>query len=172
MIFTPIPIAGGFLVALEPRVDERGSFARAFCKRDFAAAGIEFDVLQANFAVTAHAGTVRGLHYQPGQEAKLVRCVRGAVFDVLVDMRPDSPTFRQAHWQQLDAESRLAIFVPAGVAHGYQTLGDDTEFMYLTDQFYLPGQERGVRFNDPAVAIPWPLPPRDVTERDQAWPDL
>jgi dTDP-4-dehydrorhamnose 3,5-epimerase len=174
VIFTPTPLAGAFLVALEPKVDERGSFARAFCKREFAAAGIAFDVVQTNLAVTAHAGTVRGLHYQlpPAQESKLVRCLRGAVFDALVDMRPNSPTYRGVLWQRLDDESRLALFVPAGVAHGYQTLIDDTEFMYLTDQYYTPGQERGVRFDDPAIAVPWPLPARGVTPRDYAWPFL
>jgi dTDP-4-dehydrorhamnose 3,5-epimerase len=174
VIFTPTPIAGVFLVALEPRVDARGSFARAFCKREFASAGIAFDVVQANLAVTVHAGTVRGLHYQvaPAQEAKLVRCLRGAVFDALVDMRPESATFRAVHWQRLDAQSRLALFVPPGVAHGYQALVDDTEFMYLTDQFYTPGQERGVRFDDPQAAIPWPLPACHVAERDRQWPLL
>lgn len=172
MIFTPTPIAGAFVVALEPRVDARGSFARAYCEREFADAGIRFRVLQANLAVTAQAGTVRGLHYQPDQEAKLVRCVRGAVLDALVDARPASPTYLTAFWHRLDADKREALFVPAGVAHGYQTLVDDTEFMYLTDQFYVPGQERGVRFDDPRAAIPWPLPPRNVAERDRQWVDL
>jgi dTDP-4-dehydrorhamnose 3,5-epimerase len=174
VILTPVPIDGAFVVALEPRIDARGSFARAFCKREFIAAGITFDVVQANLAVTARAGTVRGLHYQqpPAQESKLVRCLRGAVYDVLVDMRPASRSYRAVFSQRLDADNRLALFVPAGVAHGYQALADDTEFMYLTDQYYAPGEERGVRFDDPRAAIAWPLPPRDVAERDRAWPDL
>lgn len=172
MTFTETPIAGAFLVALDARVDPRGSFARAYCKREFAEAGIEFEVLQANLAVTAFAGTVRGLHYQPGQEAKLVRCLRGAVFDAVVDTRPDSPTYLTAFWHRLDAERRQALFVPAGVAHGYQALADDTEFMYLTDQIYVPGREQGVRFDDPTAGIPWPLPARNVADRDRQWPLL
>lgn len=174
MIFTPTSIAGAFLIDLEPRADERGSFARAFCKREFAAAGIEFDIVQCNLAHTHYAGVVRGLHYQekPAEEKKLVRCVAGAVFDALVDMRPDSPSYRKTFCTRLDPQSRLALFVPAGVAHGYQALLDHTEFLYMTDQYYAPGVEKGVRFNDPAAAIVWPLPPRDVAARDLNWPLL
>lgn len=174
MIFTPTPIAGAFVVDLEPKVDARGAFARAFCKREFAAASIAFDIVQANLASTRYAGVVRGLHFQqpPAEERKLVRCVAGAVFDALVDMRPESPTFRRTFWQRLDAVERRALFVPSGVAHGYQALADGTEFLYMTDQYYAPGLEHGVRFDDPAIAVPWPLPPRDIAERDRQWPLL
>lgn len=174
MIFTPTAIHGAWEILLEPREDERGSFARAFCQREFEAHGIRFDVRQANLAQTRHAGTVRGLHYQvpPEDDAKLVRCLRGAVFDAIVDMRPASPTYRATHWAQLDAASRKALFVPGGVAHGYQALVDDTEFMYMTDRFYAPGLEHGVRFDDPAVGIPWPVAPRFVADRDRRWPLL
>ena len=174
MIFTPTPIAGAFLVDLEPRVDSRGTFARAFCRKEFAAAGIEMDIVQSNLARTLRAGVVRGLHYQrpPGQERKLVRCIAGAMFDALVDMRPESPTYRQSWWVQLDPVASQALFVPGGVAHGYQALADDTETLYMTDQFYMPGLETGVRFDDPALAIPWPLEARDVTSRDLNWPLL
>ena len=174
MIFTPLSIAGAFLIDLEPRVDSRGSFARAFCKREFAAQGIVFDVVQCNFARTLHAGVVRGLHFQekPADEQKLVRCVAGGVLDALVDMRSDSPTYRAVFYTQLDSVNRKALFIPAGVAHGYQTLVDDTEFFYMTDQFYSPGDEKGVRFSDPALGIPWPLQARDVADRDQLWPLL
>ncbi len=174
MLFKPTPIQGAFLIDLEPRNDERGSFARAFCKREFADAGITFDIVQCNLARTRHAGVVRGLHYQekPADECKLVRCAAGAVFDALVDMRPDSPSYRKTFWTRLDTHNRQALFVPAGVAHGYQALEDDIEFLYMTDQYYSPGVEKGVRFNDPTAAIPWPLPPRDVAERDLNWPSL
>jgi dTDP-4-dehydrorhamnose 3,5-epimerase len=175
MKFTPVAaIAGAFLIDLEPREDSRGSFARAFCKREFAAAGIDLDIAQCNFARTLQAGVVRGLHYQekPAEERKLVRCISGAVFDALVDMRADSPTYRGVFWTRLDSVERRALFVPAGVAHGYQSLTDNTEFFYMTDQFYSAGLEKGVRYSDPSLAIPWPLSPRDVTERDSNWPLL
>jgi dTDP-4-dehydrorhamnose 3,5-epimerase len=174
MIFSPTTIEGAFLIDLEPRVDHRGSFARAFCKREFADAGISFDILQCNLAHTDHAGIVRGLHYQvpPNGDSKLVRCVSGAVFDALVDMRPQSSTYRSTFWVKLDSQARLALFVPGGVAHGYQALVDNTEFLYMTDQYYVAGLEKGVRFDDPVFSIPWPLPPQDVAPRDQAWPLL
>jgi dTDP-4-dehydrorhamnose 3,5-epimerase len=174
MIFTPTSIAGAWLVDLEPREDHRGSFARAFCKREFEAQGIRFDIVQCNLARTLHAGVVRGLHYQedPAQESKLVRCVAGAVLDALVDMRPASPTYRAVYWVRLDTVTRQSLFIPGGVAHGYQALADSTEFLYMTDEFYAPGVEKGVRYNDPALGIPWPLPALDVTPRDQQWPLL
>lgn len=174
MIFSPISIAGAFVVDLEPRADARGSFARAFCQREFEAQGITFNVAQCNLARTHHAGVVRGLHYQeaPHEEQKLVRCVAGAVYDVLVDMRPASPTYRAVFCARLDAVNRQALFIPAGVAHGYQALEDNTEFLYMTDAFYAPGVDKGVRYSDPAISVAWPLPPRDVAERDQQWPLL
>lgn len=174
MIFAPTPISGAMLVDLEPHVDARGSFARAFCKREFAQHGVDFDVVQCNLARSHRAGIVRGLHYQerPAEERKLVRCVAGAVFDVLVDMRPTSASFRKTFHVRLDAQRRQALFVPSGVAHGYQALEDQTEFLYMTDQYYAPGVEKGVRYSDPRLAIPWPLPPRDVAERDERWPLL
>lgn len=174
MLFTPTAIEGAWVVDLEPREDSRGSFARAFCQREFAARGIAFDVRQANLAFTNMAGVVRGLHYQeePHLEQKLVRCIAGAVHDVIIDMRTGSPTFRHVHQMRLDAGRRQALFVPGGVAHGYQALEDGTEFMYMTDCFYAPGLERGVRYDDPLLGATWPLTPRDVAERDHAWPLL
>ena len=174
MFFNPTPINGVFLIDLDARIDTRGSFARAFCKREFAAVGIEFDIVQCNLANTNCAGVIRGLHFQekPLEDGKLVRCISGAVFDALVDLRPYSPTFRQAYWVKLDTVARQALFVPGGVAHGYQALTDHTEFLYMTDQYYAPGLEKGIRYSDPAVAIPWPLPPSDVVERDMNWPLL
>jgi dTDP-4-dehydrorhamnose 3,5-epimerase len=174
MIFTPVPIAGVFLVELEPITDERGSFARAFCKREFADAGIEFEVVQCNLARTTRPGVVRGLHYQraPAGETKLVRCIAGAIFDVIVDVRPGSSTLHRSWWVELDAAERRALLVPPGVAHGYQSLVGDTEVFYMTDQFYAPELETGVRYDDPALAIPWPLPALDLTQRDRWWPLL
>jgi dTDP-4-dehydrorhamnose 3,5-epimerase len=174
MIFTELPISGAYLLTLEPHTDHRGSFARAYCQRELSAHGIAFNVVQCNLASTLHAGVVRGLHFQesPAEEQKLVRCVAGAVFDALIDMRVESPTYRAVFWARLDAVERRSLFIPAGVAHGYQALADNTEFLYMTDQFYAPGLERGVCYSDPAVAIPWPLPARDVAERDRHWPLL
>lgn len=174
MIVKPTPIEGAFIVILEPRGDDRGNFARAFCKREFEAQGIRFDIVQANLAQTKQAGVVRGLHYQvaPDEEQKFVRCISGAVHDVIVDMRPASISYRKVFQIRLDASNRLALFIPKGVAHGYQVLADQTEFLYFTDQYYSPGLEKGVRYSDPAIAISWPLPTRDITERDQRWPLL
>lgn len=174
MKFTPTAIDGAWLVDLEPQVDERGSFARAFCLRELAAHGLELQVVQCNLARTVRAGVVRGLHYQlaPAAEKKLVRCVAGAIFDVLVDMREVSPTYRAVVSAQLDAATGRAIFVPAGVAHGYQTLADDVAVFYMTDQYYAPGMEKGVRYSDPALGIRWPLKARGVAPRDREWPLL
>lgn len=174
MIFTPTPIDGAFLIELEPRVDERGSFARAFCKRELAEHGLSLDIVQCNLARTLKAGLVRGLHYQtdPDREAKLVRCIGGAVYVAIIDMRAASPTRRKTFAVRLDPKNRYSLFVPGGVAHGYQALENDTEFMYMTDEYYVAGAEKGVRFNDPKLGVQWPLPPRDVTERDRSWPLL
>jgi dTDP-4-dehydrorhamnose 3,5-epimerase len=174
VIFEPTEIAGAFVIRLEPHEDARGSFSRAFCKREMAAVGLDFDIAQANLVRTHHAGVVRGLHFQidPAQESKMVRCLRGAVFDAICDMRQGSGTFRKVHTMRLDEMNRLALFIPGGVAHGYQTLVPDTEFFYLTDEFYVAGLEKGVRYSDPALGITWPLPPRDVATRDNEWPLL
>lgn len=172
MKFRPTPVAGAFVVDLEPREDERGSFARIFCAREFEVAGIPLPMAQANLARTRRAGTVRGLHYVPGTEAKLVRCVSGAVLDVIIDVRPGSATLHQVFQIELNPVNRTALYVPAGVAHGYQTLADNTDFMYMTDTFYVPGLEQGVRFDDPALGVTWPLPPTGVMGRDLHWPLL
>ena len=172
MVFRTTPIAGAFVVELEPRQDDRGFFARSFCPNEFDRQGISFKIAQCNLAYTKKAGIVRGLHYHDSmtREQKLVRCVVGEVLDVIIDMRPDSSTRHQVFSTTLSPRNRLAVFIPAGVAHGYQTLTDETEFFYMTDDFYTPGHEKGVRYNDPALNITWPLPPHGVTERDQIWP--
>lgn len=174
MKFRPTPILGAMLIELEPRNDPRGSFARAFCRREFESAGIDFEIAQCNLARSHRAGTVRGLHYQtePALERKVVRCIAGAILDVLVDVRPGSASYGRSYALELDPVHRASIYVPAGIAHGYQTLQDSTEVFYMTDQYYSPGHENGVRFDDPALGIRWPLPPRDVTERDRSWPLL
>ena len=174
MIFTPTPIAGMFLVELEKRGDERGFFARTFCVDEFAAAGIETVFLQGNVSRTAEAGTIRGMHYQlpPSSEGKYVRCTRGALYDVGVDLRLGSPTFGQSFGAELTDENGAGLFLPKGVAHGFQTLVDDTEASYLATGKYAPELERGLRHDDPALGIEWPRPITVVSDKDRAWPDF
>jgi dTDP-4-dehydrorhamnose 3,5-epimerase len=172
--FTPCAIAGAWTVDPTPHVDERGRFMRAWCADEFAAQGIEFVPVQANMGRSAQAGTVRGLHYQvaPHEEAKLMRCTRGAVFDVLVDLRPDSTTYGRWYGTELSAENGRMLYVPPLCAHGYQTLEDGAEIYYLTSTVYAPAAVRGLRFDDPTVAIHWPLSPVAVSDQDRRWPYL
>ena len=174
MIFTPAPLPGVWLVDLEPHRDDRGFFARSFCAHEFAAHGLEPVIAQCNVSWNAHRGTMRGLHWQapPHGEAKLVRVTRGAVFDAVVDLRPDSPTWKRVFTVALDAASRRALYVPAGFAHGFLTLEDDTEVLYHMSEYYVPGSARGARWNDPAFAIPWPSPPLHISDRDCGYPDF
>jgi dTDP-4-dehydrorhamnose 3,5-epimerase len=154
------------------REDERGRFFRVWCLHEFEEHGIRFTPLQANMGFNLRKGTVRGLHYQvePALEAKLVRCTRGTMFDVVVDLRPDSRTFGHWHGVELSAENGCMLYVPEHCGHGYQTLQDDTEVHYMTSQVYKPGAARGVRFDDPAFGIRWPLAPTVVSEQDRNWP--
>jgi dTDP-4-dehydrorhamnose 3,5-epimerase len=172
MIFEPTPIADAFVIKLDPRTDERGSFARSYCQREFTAQGIDFSVVQCNLAQTRERGSVRGLHYVelPAIEPKLVRCIAGEVLDVIIDMREDSPTRHRVFQIILNPVNRHSLFVPTGVAHGYQTQADETEFFYMAGEFYTPGLEKGVRFDDPALGIRWPIEPRNVADRDRRWP--
>jgi len=175
MIFRETPIPGAVLIELEPLVDERGSFARTFAVDEFAAHGLETRVAQCNTSTSARAGTLRGLHYQasPHQEAKLVRCVRGAIYDVVVDLRPESPTYCAWYGVELSASNRTMIFVPAGLAHGFQTLEDDTEVLYQMSQAYFAGHARGVRWDDPAFGIAWPeAEVRTISQRDRDHADF
>ena len=174
MIFTATALAGAWLLAPEPQEDERGSLARIFCRREFAARGLSPCVAQASVSVTRKRGTVRGLHWQaaPWEEAKLVRCTRGAIHDVIVDLRPGSPTRLRHVAVVLSAENRLMLYVPEGFAHGFQTLVDDTEMAYQMSQFHAPAFARGARWDDPALGLRWPETPPIVSERDGAWPDL
>ncbi len=174
MYFTRLPISAAWTIDPAPHVDERGRFFRAWCTEEFAAHGIQFVPLQANTGSSRWAGTVRGLHYQvePHEEAKLVRCTRGGVFDVLVDLRPGSPSYGRWLGVELTAENARMLYVPPLCAHGYQTLTDEAEVHYMTSAIYAPAAVRGVRFDDPAIGVRWPLSVRAVSEQDRCWPLL
>jgi dTDP-4-dehydrorhamnose 3,5-epimerase len=174
VIFEETQIPGVVVVDLEPHSDDRGFFARAFCAREFAEHGLVSDIVQANLALSHRAGTTRGLHYQAASdpEAKLFRCIRGNTFNVAVDMRDGSPTYGRWTGVVLSAENRRALYIPPVCAAGYQTLTDDTEVLYSVSGFYAPEAERGVRLDDPALGIDWPLEPTVVSEKDRLWPLL
>jgi dTDP-4-dehydrorhamnose 3,5-epimerase len=175
VIFTPTAIDGALLVDLELREDERGSFARLWGRDELAGAGLVAELAQVNVAFNERRGTLRGLHFQrtPHEDVKLVRCTRGAIYDVIVDLRADSPSYRRWLAVELDERNRTGLYVPAGCAHGYQTLADATETLYLHSAPYAPGSEGGVRWDDPALGIDWPAAePRIVSEKDRSWPDL
>jgi dTDP-4-dehydrorhamnose 3,5-epimerase len=170
----PLAVEGAFVLAPDPVHDERGWFARVWDAEQLAEAGMPACFVQQSAAWNARAGTLRGLHVArpPAREAKIVRCVRGAAFDVIVDLRPSSATFRRAAAVRLDDESRRAVYVPPGCAHGYQTLLDGTELLYDIGEAYRPELAGGVAFDDPQLAIAWPLPVAAVSERDRALPPL
>ncbi len=174
MKFHKTPLEGARLVELEKRGDERGFFARMFCEREFAAEGLETRFVNVNNSLSARAGTLRGLHYQIGDaaEVKVVRCVRGALWDLILDLRPGSPTFGRWFGETLSAENRLMMYVPRGFAHAILTLSDDAEAIYLVSAHYEPSRERGVRWNDPRFGISWPLQPSEISAKDAAWPDF
>jgi len=174
MKFQPTPLAGAYVIEQEQRGDDRGFFARAFCSREFGLAGLETHFVQANDALSRRMGTLRGMHYQLGDaaEVKMVRCIRGSLYDIILDLRPDSPTFGQSVGAELSAENRRMMYVPRGFAHGLITLSDDTEAFYLVSQYYSPEDERGVRWNDPRFNLEWPIEPREISEKDGKWPDF
>src|SRR4030095_8831227 len=174
MRFAETPVAGAWLVEVEPRRDERGLFARVWCQDEFAKRGLRSDFVQCNVSFNVKAGTLRGMHYQaaPYPEIKLIQCVRGRVFDVLVDLRPGSPTFRRWYGVELSSENRTQLYVPEGCAHGYLTLEDNCEVQYPVTEFYHPECERGARWDDPAIGIQWPTRPTVISSKDQQWPAL
>lgn len=174
MNFGSTALPGVFLVRTEPVEDPRGEFARTFCAEEFRAHGLDPRVAQGSSSVTRRRGTLRGLHWQeaPWGESKLVRCVRGAVHDVALDLRPGSPAFRQWVAFRLDAQRRDALYLPEGVAHGFQALEDDVELHYQMSVPYHPETGRGVRWNDPAFGIAWPIPDPILSERDASYPDF
>ena len=178
MKFIPTPLADAHVIELDKIGDDRGFFARAFCEEEFAAAGLVSRFVQVNNSLSADKGTLRGMHYQlaPKAETKLVRCIRGSLWDVIIDLRPDSATFCQHYGVELSADNRRMLYVPKGFAHGFITLHDDTEAFYFVDEFYAPDMERGVRWNDPNFGIDWPAEPvvlsdkdRDQRDFDPAW---
>jgi len=174
MIFKPTAVAGAFVIELDKREDDRGFFSRAWCKQEFEHYGLNAKFVQGNWAFTRERGTLRGLHYQiaPHQEAKLVLCIQGSIFDVIVDLRPGSITHRKWAGTAISASDRKLIYVPEGCAHGYLSLADDTELFYQTTQLYFPESERGLRWDDPAFGIVWPVTePARISDKDRNWPD-
>lgn len=174
MLFAETALPGVWLITPERRADVRGFFARTWCEREFAAVGIHARWVQSSISFNKTRGTLRGMHYQrpPHAEAKLIRCTMGRILDVVVDLRADSPAFKRHVAVELSAMNREMIYVPHGVAHGFQTLEDDTEVCYLMSEFYAPGSEAGVRWNDPAFGIAWPEPDPILSERDRQYPDF
>jgi dTDP-4-dehydrorhamnose 3,5-epimerase len=171
--FRPTPLSGAFLVDLEPHHDERGFFARSYCAREFAEHGLARVGIQCNVSWNQRRGTLRGLHYNapPDEEAKLVRCTAGAILDVIVDLRRDSPTHLEWFSVELDPQNRRMLYVPAGFAHGFLTLRDDSEVFYQMSAPYVADAARGVRWNDPSLGITWPAEPAVISERDASYPD-
>ena len=172
MRFEKNGIAGSWVIEPSAHEDDRGRFFRAWCSKEFLDQGINFLPVQANMGFNLRKGTVRGMHFQlaPALEAKLVRCTRGAMFDVVLDLRPGSETYGKWHGAELTAENGRMLFLPEHCAHGYQTLEDKTEMHYMASQFYTPAAARGVRFDDPAFNIQWPLPATMISEQDRNWP--
>jgi dTDP-4-dehydrorhamnose 3,5-epimerase len=174
VILIATPLEGAYIVEPERKEDPRGFFARTWCSEEAEAGGLNGRVVQCSISFNARKGTLRGMHYQaaPYEEAKLVRCTMGAIFDVIIDLRRDSPTFKKHTHALLSAENRRMLYVPEGFAHGFQTLLDATEVSYQMSQKYMPDYVRGVRWNDPAFGIPWPEDTRIITDRDRDYPDF
>jgi dTDP-4-dehydrorhamnose 3,5-epimerase len=173
MIFLKTNLQDAYLIEPEKRADDRGFFARAWCKNEFEAEGLVSSLAQSNLSFNKYKGTLRGMHFQlePFSEVKLVRCTRGSVYDVIIDLRPASPTYRQWFGTELTPDNHKMMYVPQGFAHGYQTLEDDSEVFYQVSQFYTPGAEGGVRYNDPLFGIKWPLEVTNISDKDAIWPD-
>ncbi|HXW64592.1 MAG TPA: dTDP-4-dehydrorhamnose 3,5-epimerase [Burkholderiaceae bacterium] len=172
MIFTATPLPGAYLIELEKKGDERGFFARVFCANEFNQHKLASHFCQVNNSLSPQKGTLRGLHYQlaPKAESKLVRCIRGALYDLILDLRDGSTTFGKSFGVELSADNRRMMYVPKGFAHGFVTLTDNTEVFYFVDEFYSPEHERGVRYNDPAFELHWPITPTVVSDKDKAHP--
>ena len=174
MIFDETQLAGAFIIDPERMEDERGFFARTFCVDEFTAHGLDPACVQCNISFNLRRGTLRGMHTQkpPHEEAKLVRCTLGAIHDVIIDLRPGSTTYAEHVGVELSAENRRMLYIPKGFAHGFQTLADNSEVFYQMSSMYVPGSASGVRYNDPAFGIEWPLPVTEISERDVAYPDF
>ena len=171
MIFTETKLKGAFIIDLERREDTRGFFARAFCQHEFAEHGLKPVVAQANIAFNHRKGTIRGMHFQfpPAAETKLVRCTRGAILDIIVDLRPESPTYLEHVAVELNDDNYRALYVPERFAHWYQVLCDKTDTSYQVGEFYTPGTEGGILYDDPRLQLSWPLPLSVISEKDRAW---
>jgi dTDP-4-dehydrorhamnose 3,5-epimerase len=174
VLFEPTGLAGACVISLERHEDERGFFARSFCSKEFAEHGLNPNIAQCNVSFNPHLGTLRGMHYQaaPYEEAKVVRCIAGAIYDVIVDLREDSLTFLRHFGIRLAARERLMLYVPEGFAHGFITLEEGSEVLYQMSQFYHPEASRGVRWDDPAFNIAWPIQPRLMSDRDRSYADI
>jgi dTDP-4-dehydrorhamnose 3,5-epimerase len=174
MIFKEIELPGAYLIELQQFQDDRGFFARSFCTAEFEKAGLHASYAQQNTSNNLKKGTLRGFHWQtpPHEEVKIMRCVRGAIFSVIVDVRPDSPTYTQWRGFELSADNRLQLYVPAGFANGYLSLEDGAEVTYFASRPYAPGAEKGLRFDDPAIGIKFPIEPVIVSDKDRSWPDF
>ncbi len=173
MKFSETPLKGAYIITPDLLEDERGFFARSFCRHEFAAHGLKADFVQCNISFNKMKGTLRGMHYQasPHEEVKLVRCTAGAIYDVIIDMRAESPTFSKWFALELTAENHQQLYVPEGFSHGYQTMEDLTEVSYQVSSFYSPASECGIRWNDPAFGIAWPLPVSLISAKDAFHPD-
>jgi dTDP-4-dehydrorhamnose 3,5-epimerase len=174
MRFTELELKGAFIIEPERLEDERGFFARIFCQKEFEAHGLNPRFVQCNISFNEKEGILRGMHYQvaPHEEAKLVRCTQGVIYDVIIDLRPDSPTFKQWIAVELTAENCRMLYIPEGLAHGFQTLEDNTEIFYQMSEFYHPECAKGVRWDDPVFGIVWPLPVTNISERDRIYPSF
>lgn len=174
MRFSETRLSGAYIIDLDRFDDHRGSFLRSWCRREFAERGLASDFVQGNISVNPRRGTLRGMHFQvsPYREVKLMRCARGEILDVIVDMRPDSRTFRQWIGVELRAEDYRMLYIPEGFAHGFQTLCDEVEVQYMVSNYYAPDAARGLRYDDPSIAISWPIPVTEISQADQTWPLL
>ncbi len=172
MIFTKTELQGAYIIDLDQKPDHRGFFARTFCAQEFEAHGLKPTVAQCNVSFNYKKGTLRGMHYQvpPAAETKLIRCISGAIYDVIIDMRSESPTYLQHIGVELTAENRRALYIPELFAHGYQALTDGAEVVYQVGEFYTPGYERGLRYDDPFFNIQWPIEVTIISEKDKNWP--
>ena len=174
MKFIPTKLAGAYIVELETIRDDRGFFARSWCQQEFLDQGLNPHLVQCNISFNSQQGIIRGMHYQvaPHEEVKLVRCTRGSIYDVIIDLRPDSETFKQWTLIELTTNNHLALYIPAGFAHGFQTLEPETEVFYQMSEFYHPESARGVRWNDPTFTVEWVLDAVGMSDRDQSYPDF
>ena len=174
MLFRETALKGAYTIELEPFSDERGQFVRTWCRDEFRRHGIDAEFTQSAVSINTQRGTMRGMHWQaaPHEEAKLVRCARGAIYDVIIDLQPGSPTFRQWAGFTLTPRSQLMLYIPKGFAHGFQTLLDDSEVTYQLSAAHAPESARGLRYDDPALGIDWPLPISRISDRDRSWPLL